>query len=227
MHAEAVLLVDDRQCEIAKRDPFLHQRVGTDHHLRLAGCDLGQHLPARAAGDLAGQPGHAHAQRLKPAAQVVEVLLGEQFGRRHQCGLLAGLDREHRGERGDHGLAAADIALHQPQHRRRPAEVGADLVEHALLGRCQHERQGLAQQLGQPCRLQHRRRMRLLNHALAPQAEVVGEQFLQRQPSLRRMHAGEQRGDIGVLRGPVHGQQRFAQRGQVQVFAKFPRQQFQ
>ncbi|MNY76182.1 hypothetical protein D3C86_2156850 [compost metagenome] len=52
--------------------------------------------------------------------------------------------------------------------------------------------------------------MRLLADALAAQAQVMGEQFFQREPPLRRMLAGDQRGDIGIDRGPVHGQQGFA-----------------
>jgi hypothetical protein len=38
------------------------------------------------------------------------VLLGEQFGRRHQRGLASAADRQHRGQRGDHGLAAAYVS---------------------------------------------------------------------------------------------------------------------
>ena len=37
MHAEAVLLVDDREREIAERDLVLEQRMGADQEIDLAG----------------------------------------------------------------------------------------------------------------------------------------------------------------------------------------------
>ena len=42
---------------------------------------------------------------------------------------------------GDRGLAGADVALQQPLHRLRGAEVGADLVQRPLLGAGERERQ--------------------------------------------------------------------------------------
>ncbi len=56
------------------------------------------------------------------------MLLGEDFGRRHERGLVAGLDRLQRGERGDDRLAAADVALQQALHRLAAREVAADLA---------------------------------------------------------------------------------------------------
>ncbi len=228
MHAEAVLLIDDRQRQVLEHHAFLHQRVRADHHLRLARGDLGQHLGARLAGDLAGQPCGAHAQRGQPGAKIVHVLLGQQFGRRGQRDLLAPLHRQHRRQGGDHGLARADIALHQPQHRMRLGQVLADLLEHALLRTGQLERQAVAQ-LGHQRALpaQRRRVMGLQRHALTPQAEVMCQQFFHRQPTLRRMPPRGQRRQIRIRRWPVHRQQRTAQRGQAQPGQPAGRQQFQ
>ena len=44
------------------------------------------------------------------------MLARENFGRRHQRRLAAGLDHGRGGEQRHHGLAGADIALQQPQH---------------------------------------------------------------------------------------------------------------
>ena len=55
-----------------------------------------------------------------------EVLAREDLGRRHQRRLAAGLDRVQHGQQGDHRLAAADIALQQPQHPRCGGHVGVD-----------------------------------------------------------------------------------------------------
>ena len=57
------------------------------------------------------------------------MLARQDLGRRHQRGLGAGLDRVEHGEQRHHRLAAADIALQQPQHARRRRHVGGDLGE--------------------------------------------------------------------------------------------------
>jgi hypothetical protein len=140
VHAETMLFVDDGQGQIVEGHRLLHQRVRADHHLRRAGSHIGQHAGTRFAGDLAGQPGHADAQRFQPLAQVGQVLLGQQFGRGGERGLLARFHREHGCHRRDHGLAAAHVALHQPHHWRGLRQVMADLREHALLRTGQRKR---------------------------------------------------------------------------------------
>ena len=42
-------------------------------------------------------------------------------------------ERQRRGRRGDRGLAAADVALHQSGHGLRERQIGVDLAQHALL----------------------------------------------------------------------------------------------
>ncbi len=69
------------------------------------------------------------------------MLLGEDFGRRHERHLIARLDRLQRGQRGDDRLAAADVALQQPLHRLGAREIAADLGDDALLRARQRERQ--------------------------------------------------------------------------------------
>ena len=71
------------------------------------------------------------------------------------------------------------------------------------------------------------RAMPLQGDALAAQAEVVGQQFLQGQAPLRRMGAGRERGKIRIARGPVHAEQRLAQRRQLHAAQHLRRQQFQ
>ena len=63
--------------------------------------------------------------------------------------------------------------------------------------------------------------------ALAAQAQLVGQQFLQRQPPLRRMQAGLQRGHVGVARRPMQGHEGVAQARQLQGIAHLQRQQLQ
>ena len=92
MHAEAVLLVDDRKCQIAKGDVVLEQRVGADHQIDIAGGERRQHLGAFAAALAAGQDGEADAGRGRERRDGGEMLPRQDFGRRHQRRLTAGLD---------------------------------------------------------------------------------------------------------------------------------------
>ncbi len=57
------------------------------------------------------------------------MLLGENFGRRHQRRLRAGLDRAQHGEQRHQGFAGADIALQQAQHAVRGSKIGVDFRE--------------------------------------------------------------------------------------------------
>jgi len=67
----------------------------------------------------------------------------------------------------------------------------------------------------------------LQGDALATQAQVMGQQFLQRQTPLRRMGAGRKCGQISIARGPMHGEQRLAQGRQLQRAQQVLGQQFQ
>ena len=55
------------------------------------------------------------------------MLLGQNFGRRHECDLIARLDRLQGGQRRHHGLAAADVALQQSLHWFSLGKVASDL----------------------------------------------------------------------------------------------------
>ncbi|VVN73741.1 hypothetical protein PS685_05184 [Pseudomonas fluorescens] len=56
------------------------------------------------------------------------MLLGEDFGGRHQRHLITRFQRLQGGEGGDHGFARADVALNQAQHRFVLTEVVGNLV---------------------------------------------------------------------------------------------------
>ena len=73
----------------------------------------------------------------------------EQLGRRHQCGLRAGLHGGRHGEQRNDGLAAADIALKQTQHAVMAREIGVDLAERAILRAGQLEGEGGEDRLAQ------------------------------------------------------------------------------
>ncbi len=140
-HAEAVLLVDDGQAEPGEFDAFLDQGVRTDHQCRLASADFCERRRLVLFLLAARQPGDFQPERRQPLAQLAVMLLGEDLGRRHQRGLMAGLDRLQHRQRRHHRLAAADIALQQALHRMRLGQVVRHLLPDALLRRRELEGQ--------------------------------------------------------------------------------------
>ena len=137
VHAEAVLLVDDRERQVMKLDFVLEQRMGADQQVEVAGnesCqDFAAFLAALAAGeDRKPQPGCRGERR-----HGLVVLAREDLGRRHQGGLTPAFDRGRGGKQRHHGLAGADIALQQAQHPLGLGEVGVDLLDRLGLRGCE------------------------------------------------------------------------------------------
>ena len=85
----------------------------------------------------AGEDGDADAGLFGERRDGGEMLAREDFGRRHQRGLPAGLDHGRGREQRHHGLAGADVALQQPHHAMRQRKVGDDVVDRADLRRRQ------------------------------------------------------------------------------------------
>ncbi len=142
MHdAETVLLVDDRETEIPELDGFFDQRVGAHEKVDLARAQRRPQRSPRALRSPARQEGEAVAASPEPAGERLGVLFREDLRRRHQRRLRAVLGREERGEERDRGLAAPDVPLQQPGHRRAAPEVGADLRGRPFLRLRQRERQ--------------------------------------------------------------------------------------
>ena len=128
-HAEAMLLVDDDQPELAERDVILHERVRADDQVERAAGELRLRLaalPRRRARRSAAPRGSATTPA---AANVDEVLLRQDLGRRHERDLEAVLHRDERRQQRDDRLARTDVALQQPVHRLRPLHVVDDLLD--------------------------------------------------------------------------------------------------
>ena len=84
------------------------------------------------------------------------MLLGQQFGWRHQRDLALAADRTGRRRRRDHRFSAANVALHQAHHRPLAAQVGVDFIEGAALRCGQPERQAGEKPRGQRARIRQR-----------------------------------------------------------------------
>ena len=179
---EPVLLVDDDEPEVRERHPRLEQRMRSHRDRGLPAGDFGQGSAAIAACEPAGEPYHSDPERFEPRAEARAVLLREQLGGRHQGNLALAGDRHHRGERRDHGLARAHVALYQPVHRTVPRKVGADLSRHPALGRGEIERQRVDEAAHQRiAAVQHRGTPAVETAPQHAQRKVVRKQLLERE----------------------------------------------
>ena len=133
-HPEAVLLVDHRQAEPFVGDLLLEDRMRADEDVDRAVGEAQQHDFPRPALLAAGQDRHAYAKAVELAEQGRVMLAGEDLGRGEERGLGAGFDRGKHRQHGNQGLARADVALEQPQHRDVLRHVSSDLLSHPLLG---------------------------------------------------------------------------------------------
>ena len=143
------------------------------------------------------------------------MLFGEQFGRRHQGRLPAAAHGARRRCRCDDRLAAADIALHQADHRLVEREVGVDVGERAPLRAGERVRQAGDEAGLEPGGIGERPSGVLVCvGAQPPHHHLVCEQFLEGEPLLRGMAARVELIERCVERWPVHEAQGVAQRRQ-------------
>ena len=131
VHAEAMLLVHDREAEVAEFHVVLEQRMGADQNVDVAEPKPFEDVAAFAAALAAGQDRDLDAGRGGERRDGAVVLPRQDFGRRHQRRLPAAFDDGRGGEQRHHGLARADVALQQPQHPLGLGQVGGDVGDGA------------------------------------------------------------------------------------------------
>ncbi len=205
LDAKAVLLVDDHEGEVAKRDVRLQQRVGPDDDRGQARGEAGQGRVARPALFPPGQQADLDPSGAGQPAQGRLMLAGEDLGRRHQCRLCAALDRgQHRHQR-DHGLAAADIALQQPHHAVGVRHIAADLGDRHPLRAGQVEPERCLDLRSEHARPDDRAAAAALaasadqcHRELAREHLVIGKALARR---LGRRQIGLGRGGMGMAQG--------------------------
>ena len=109
--------------------------------------ERGQDLAALAPAFAAGEDGEADAGGAGEGRDRSVVLARQDFGRRHERRLAAGLDHGRGGEQGDEGLARADVAVEKPQHAVRLRQIGDNVLDRALLRR----RERIGEGADDPC----------------------------------------------------------------------------
>src|SRR4051812_37789843 len=106
--SEAVLLVDDRQSQTVEPDALLNQCVGTDEECDRTAFDEREKLTALFCAGAAGEERHRWpfglVESSKKTLEVVEVLLCQDLGRRHNGDLKTGTHGQERDGGRNRGL---------------------------------------------------------------------------------------------------------------------------
>ena len=154
LHAEALLLVDDRERETLEANIGLEQRVRADEHADAAvGCafkQAGSLVIGRGTREQA--PGDAHF--VEPLPQRRGMLAREHLGRRHERRLGARVGHRGKGERRNGGLARAHVAEQHMVGRLGRRHAREDIRTSLLLLRGKGERHDTVE----------RRRARAVHH---------------------------------------------------------------
>ncbi len=100
--------------------------MGADQEIDLAGRKPRQDIAPLLALLAPGEDRDPQARPLGQRRDGLDVLAGEDFRRRHQGGLFADLSDRGRRQQRHHGLARSDVALQQPQHPHRLAQIVRD-----------------------------------------------------------------------------------------------------
>ena len=217
-----MLLVDDGQRQVLELHLLLDDGVGAHHQGGFAARHQRQHGGAFFLFLPAHQPGHTAAacgqQGFEPADHLGKVLLGQDFGGRHQRALPAGVHGQARGQGRDHGFARAHITLQQAVHGHGAGQVGGNFFAHAALGggeaEGQHGQQLLMQRqgaIGGFLGAQYGRTQHVACAARLLLRQLLGQQLLGLQALPRGVAVVFQRGQRHIGRGVVQKSERLAQ----------------
>ena len=146
---EAVLLVHDRKPEVPEPGAFLDERMGADDELGPAARYRPQGVAALPGAEPRGEQHDADLVRLQQSADGGEMLLREDLGRGHERRLRPVMDDdEGRDDRHDR-LSRTHVALEEPPHGERRAELLRNRGERGALGAGEAERQHLPHQVAE------------------------------------------------------------------------------
>ena len=135
-HAEALFLVHHEQAEVAERDVFREEPMGSDHDVHLPRAQTGGHRAPLARRTEPGEHLHPDRKGAEPGLEESE-MLGRQQRRgrehRHLFAVHGGLEC---GAESHLGLAEPHISGEQSVHRNRGFHVRVHLADRArLIGR--------------------------------------------------------------------------------------------
>ena len=137
-----MLFIDNRHREIGKLYLLTQQRMCADHHRNLSRGNLRLYFFFLFWRHRTGQQSAGDAQFIHQRIQRLEMLLRQQFGRRHQRRLLAVVCCNPAQRGGNHRLAGTDITLHQTAERSAGRDVQTTLLNRPHLCPRERKRQG-------------------------------------------------------------------------------------
>ena len=140
-HAEAVLLICDDHAEAGKAGLLREQGMCADDDVREAELRRLARAALLRSAHLPRQEHRADAETLKQRGEAVKMLPGQDLRRGQQRGLHAVFCSETGSRGGDHRLAAANIALHEPVHRFSRLHIAHSVRNGAFLRTRRHKRQ--------------------------------------------------------------------------------------
>ena len=149
VHAEPVLLVDDRKRQVVEGNVVLKKCMRANEQMNVAAREPFENVAALAAALAAGQDRGLDAGGSRKRCDRRKVLTCQDLGRGHQGGLPAGLNGGGCGHERHHGLARADVALQESQHALGLGEVVDDLGNGAGLRIGQRIGEGFGQLFAQ------------------------------------------------------------------------------
>ena len=132
-HAEAVLLVDDHQAQVAELHVLGQQLVGADDDVDLAALDAFQGVTGGLGRSEAGQFGHVQREAGEAVVEGLEMLLGQQRGGGEHGDLATGAGGHVGSAQGHLGLAEAHVAADQTVHRLGRDQILHDGMDGSLL----------------------------------------------------------------------------------------------
>src|SRR3989442_279946 len=142
----------------------------------------------------------------------LQVLLGEELGRRHERGLMTRLDHGEGREERHQRLAAADVSLEQSSHRMGPREILLDLGEGPFLRARRAEREPSAERRDET-RRRREGRARLLSGGAPPerQAELEEEELVADERAVGKRKGRGERLEVGLGRRAMDAVERARQ----------------
>ena len=111
-----MLLIDDRETEVAVGYRLLENRVGADEDVNLPRRQIGQRVGAHLALFPTGQNRHPYWQIPEHRRERRQMLPRQNFGRGEERPLSTALNRRKQGLERDERLSGPDVPLKQTQH---------------------------------------------------------------------------------------------------------------
>ena len=133
-NAEPVLLVDDRQPQVAELHGILYQGVCAHQQLYAAVLQAGVDLAPLTGTRAAREQAHVDAYLGDKLAQGVKMLARQDLRGRHHARLVAVVDSQEHAHQRHQGLAAANVALDKAVHLAAGGQVGVHLADDPFLG---------------------------------------------------------------------------------------------